>query len=230
MALLAALSEDGTHHQRGGCASSSVVGSSGQSSSNGRTHEHSHPDHILPNCPEYSSLARVVRVRYDDIGSGGCHVVADCADASGATCSLSHAHARTRLGAIHGTSECSQRARRATHIGSLRSDAWCVSRPEQRKGLLGVGRWELGRYFTFAIRTEGYTRWDSSQLPNCLIYSGPEGRHISRGELPDSLYPCDSRVRYMLNRCRRDPQWCSVTYSFFSVCVINGMIHETAMM
>ena len=66
MALLAALSEDGTHHQRGGCASSSVVGSSGQSSSNGRTHEHSHPDHILPNCPEYSSLARVVRVRYDD--------------------------------------------------------------------------------------------------------------------------------------------------------------------
>ena len=145
-------------------------------------------------------------------------------------CSLSHAHARNRLGAIHGTSECSQRARRATHIGSLRSDAWCVSRPEQRKGLLGVGRWELGRYFTFAIRTEGYTRWDSSQLPNCLIYSGPEGRHISRGELPDSLYPCDSRVRYMLNRCRRDPQWCSVTYSFFSVCVINGMIHETAMM
>ena len=85
MALIAVLSEVGVHCQRGGCASSSVMGSSGQSSSNGRTHEHSHPDHILPNCPEYSSLARVVRVRYDDIGSGGCHVVADCADASGAT-------------------------------------------------------------------------------------------------------------------------------------------------
>ena len=52
--------------------------------------------------------------------------------ASVATSSLSRALACTRLGAICGTAECSQRARRAAHIGSLRSDVWCVSRPEWR--------------------------------------------------------------------------------------------------
>ena len=77
-------------------------------------------------------------VRHDDMGSGGFTWLPGMRSmASGATCSLSHALARTRLGAIRGTSECSQRARRAAHIGSLRSDAWCVSRPKEEGGLLG---------------------------------------------------------------------------------------------
>ena len=77
-------------------------------------------------------------VRHNDKGSGGFTWMPGMRSmASGATCSLSHALARTRLGAIRGTSECSQRARRAARIGSLRSDAWCVSRPKEEGGLLG---------------------------------------------------------------------------------------------
>ena len=112
----------------------------------------------------------------------------------------------------------------------------CVVRVEARgeeraAGTVGAGSWDGISLLRSALRVTPAGTHRSSQIANCLIYSGPEGRHISRGELPaDSLYPCDTvGVRYM-NRCRRDPQWCSVTYSFFSVCVINGMIHETAMM
>ena len=50
----------GVHCQRGGCASSSVVGSFGHSSSNGRTYDGSHADHVLSTCQEHVILARVV--------------------------------------------------------------------------------------------------------------------------------------------------------------------------
>ena len=66
MALLAVLSEGGTHRQRGGCTSSSVVGSSGQSSSNDCTYAHFHPAHILLSCQEPSCIARVECVQLDD--------------------------------------------------------------------------------------------------------------------------------------------------------------------
>ena len=79
MALVAVLSEVGVHCQRGGCASSSVVGSSRQSSSNGRTYDGSHTDHVLSNCQDHVILARVVV--YDTmiwavVGSRGCRVCA----------------------------------------------------------------------------------------------------------------------------------------------------------
>ena len=77
-------------------------------------------------------------VRHDDMGSGGFTWLPGMRSmASVATSSLSRALACTRLGAICGTAECSQRARRAAHIGSLRSDVWCVSRPEWRGEALG---------------------------------------------------------------------------------------------
>ena len=81
-------------------------------------------------------------VRHNDKGSGGFTWMPGVRSmASGATCSLSHALARTRLGAIRGTSECSQRAPRIARIRSIRSDAWYVSRPEWR----GEGLGEDGR-------------------------------------------------------------------------------------
>ena len=79
MALIAVLSEVGVHCQRGGCASSSVVGSSRQSSSNGRTYDGSYADHVLPNCQEHVSLARVVvygMMIWAVVGSHGCRVCA----------------------------------------------------------------------------------------------------------------------------------------------------------
>ena len=79
MALIAVLSEVGVHCQRGGCASSSVMGSSGQSSSNGRTYDGSYADHVLPNCQEHVSLARVVvygTMIWAVVGSRGCRVCA----------------------------------------------------------------------------------------------------------------------------------------------------------
>ena len=119
----------------------------------------------FPNCPEYSSLARVVRVRYDDIGSGGCHVVADCAvDASGATCSLSHALARTRLGAIHGTSECSHRELDALHT----SDHYDRMRGACRGQRRGEGCWEW----------DGGS-WDGISLLRSALRVTPAGTHRS---------------------------------------------------
>ena len=79
MVLIAVLSEVGVHCQRGGCASSSVMGSSGQSSSNGRTYDGSYADHVLPNCQEHVSLARVVvygTMIWAVVGSRGCRVCA----------------------------------------------------------------------------------------------------------------------------------------------------------
>ena len=79
MALIAVLSEVGVHCQRGGCASSSVVGSSRQSSSNGRTYDGSHADHVLSTCQDHVILAR--EEVYDTmiravVGSRGCRVCA----------------------------------------------------------------------------------------------------------------------------------------------------------
>ena len=52
-----------------------------------------HPSQL----PGYSSLARVVRVRYDDIGSGGCHLVAGCAVGAPSMPLVPHVLCRTRL-------------------------------------------------------------------------------------------------------------------------------------
>ena len=79
MTLIDVLSEGGVHRQRGGCASSSVVGSPGQSSSNGRTCDGSHADHVLPTYQEHVILARVVvydTIIWAVVGSRGCRVCA----------------------------------------------------------------------------------------------------------------------------------------------------------
>ena len=57
-------------------------------------------------------------------------------------CSMaSHAHSHACLETIRGTFERACHARRTARIGSIRSDAWCVSRPERRGEGLGEG-WE----------------------------------------------------------------------------------------
>ena len=90
MVLIAVLSEGGVHRQRGGGASSSVVGSSGQSPSNGRTYDGSHADHILLNCQEHVILARMVvydTMRWAVVGFTWLSAMRSMA--SLATCSLS---------------------------------------------------------------------------------------------------------------------------------------------